>query len=222
MSGSDFCKLASDPMGYQQFLDMNRVMVRSAMAFRLADYARCNTLTDVEAQFIDFALRNRNRSDSQYFQDLFVAFCLGERRTGFFIEFGGADGLTHSNSLMLETEYGWRGILLEPNPFEYGLLKRNRPDAVTLEVAVKCGDADTVELVICGQLSSISGFEDHDGHGHIRKLSTVNTLGSMRRIGRSHSLCLLRIDHSTICQSTRKAVRFQYCRDSPLTAGLSC
>lgn len=37
------------------------------------------------------------------------------RRDGFFIECGAADGHSHSNTLFLETERNWTGLLIEAN-----------------------------------------------------------------------------------------------------------
>ena len=37
-------------------------------------------------------------------------------KTGFFIEAGACDGKTISNSLHFEMQYGWTGLLVEPNP----------------------------------------------------------------------------------------------------------
>ncbi|XP_068246343.1 protein Star-like [Palaemon carinicauda] len=46
---------------------------------------------------------------------------------GFFIEAGALDGQYLSNTLHLEKEYGWTGLLVEPNPSSYNeLLKKNR------------------------------------------------------------------------------------------------
>jgi len=53
-------------------------------------------------------------SNSELDQE-FVAFLLAGE-TGFFVEFGAMDGIEASNTLILETHYGWRGILAEPNP----------------------------------------------------------------------------------------------------------
>lgn len=46
---------------------------------------------------------------------------------GFFIESGAADGESFSNSLFLERDMNWTGLLIEPEPKSYGdLAKRNR------------------------------------------------------------------------------------------------
>jgi FkbM family methyltransferase len=59
-------------------------------------------------------------------QDRFVLGVLGELRNGFFLDSGASDGVRGSNSELLEREYGWRGICVEPNRKLYEKLVRNR------------------------------------------------------------------------------------------------
>ena len=59
--------------------------------------------------------------DGQYDQVPFIEKVLGLDQSkkdypGFYIEAGAADGKTISNSLYFELEYGWTGLLVEPNP----------------------------------------------------------------------------------------------------------
>ncbi|KAK4319210.1 hypothetical protein Pmani_009837 [Petrolisthes manimaculis] len=52
---------------------------------------------------------------------------LAKRAPGFFVEAGALDGEYLSNTLHLEKVYGWRGLLVEPNPVAYKhLLQKNR------------------------------------------------------------------------------------------------
>jgi FkbM family methyltransferase len=48
-------------------------------------------------------------------QDSFVVEVLGGMRGGFFLDSGASDGVNGSNTLLLESEFGWRGICVEPN-----------------------------------------------------------------------------------------------------------
>ena len=54
-------------------------------------------------------------SYSQFGQDLFVLSKLNNKHNGFFVEAGAYDGVESSNTYLLEKEYGWKGILCEPN-----------------------------------------------------------------------------------------------------------
>lgn len=51
---------------------------------------------------------------------------------GTFIELGGNDGLQFSNTLMLERELGWRGVLIEGIPELAAEAVRNRPAATVI------------------------------------------------------------------------------------------
>lgn len=48
-------------------------------------------------------------------QDLFVLEALSGLRGGFFLDSGASDGVRGSNTLLLESVYGWRGLCIEPN-----------------------------------------------------------------------------------------------------------
>ncbi|MEM9101737.1 MAG: FkbM family methyltransferase, partial [Pseudomonadota bacterium] len=77
-------------------------------------------------QFFQFALNRAHLSQSQIMQDLWVLFELSEKRGGYFVEFGATNGVTMSNSHSLEKQFGWTGILAEPNPAFHARLERER------------------------------------------------------------------------------------------------
>jgi hypothetical protein len=64
---------------------------------------------------------------SQYGQDLFVLEVLGGLRGGFFLDSGAADGVSGSNTLLLESSFCWTGICIEPNRALFKALAKNRP-----------------------------------------------------------------------------------------------
>lgn len=66
------------------------------------------------------------QSHSQVFQDLWVLYELGMPKTGYFVEFGAANGMTMSNSFMMERRLGWQGIISEPNPGFHDSIARAR------------------------------------------------------------------------------------------------
>ena len=49
------------------------------------------------------------------------------RETGFFVEIGGFNGETFSNSLLFEQCLGWQGLLMDAHPTSYLASRRNRP-----------------------------------------------------------------------------------------------
>jgi len=81
-------------------------------------------------RFLKFCQANLARSHGQFLQDLWVAYELRGLRDGFFVEFGAADGVHASNSLLLEQDLGWRGILAEPARVWRDDLARNRRCAI--------------------------------------------------------------------------------------------
>jgi len=48
------------------------------------------------------------------------------KRNGFFLDLAAADGITHSNTYVLEKIFGWSGICVEPNPLFLQRLVKTR------------------------------------------------------------------------------------------------
>jgi len=88
-----------------------------------------NQYDEIFVKFYSYILANSRSSKAQLFQDLFVLFMLNEKRGGTFLEFGATDGVELSNSFLLESKYGWRGVLAEPSPQWHKKLKENRPNS---------------------------------------------------------------------------------------------
>lgn len=66
----------------------------------------------------------KTRSMSQLGQDLWVLEQTNYKRGGYFVEFGATDGVMLSNTWLLEEEFGWTGLLAEPNPKFFAKLKK--------------------------------------------------------------------------------------------------
>jgi FkbM family methyltransferase len=109
-------------------------------------------------------------SYSQIRQDLFVLFCLG-RKPGYFVEFGACDGIYLSNTFLLETYYGWNGLLVEPSKYYNKILKTKRTAEIDdLCVADKTGK--TVSFLEIPGLQGLSGIEEYayfDAHTETRR-----------------------------------------------------
>lgn len=101
-------------------------------------------------------------SYSQYGQDQWVIQALGHKRGGFFLEIGAGDGLWISNTLKLEREFGWTGILVEPTR-AYDRLVVNRPNSTCVNECIASGQKEVtlVEVFDKGQAGIDPAAEDN-------------------------------------------------------------
>ena len=98
-------------------------------------------------------IRNFQKSWSEYGQDYYVDRLLKQKRRGFFVELGAHDGESMSNTLFLEKERDWNGILIEGNPIVYEkLLKKNRK-CYSINCCVS-NDMNAMEFTLADHLSS--------------------------------------------------------------------
>lgn len=65
-------------------------------------------------------------TESQFYQDIFCQLLNNGKENGFFVEFGACDGLLINNTWILETKFGWNGILAEPSRYWSEKVKNNR------------------------------------------------------------------------------------------------
>ena len=78
-------------------------------------------------QMITRVLLPRSASLSQAGQDEWVfGEVFNEMGSGFFLDIGAHDGVTISNTFLLEWRYGWRGICVEANPQSFRKLTQAR------------------------------------------------------------------------------------------------
>jgi FkbM family methyltransferase len=129
-----------------------------------------------ECRFLAYVFLNRHESRSQILQDLWVRYELGEKREGFFVEFGASNGVVNSNTWLLEKKYGWKGILAEPNPVWHSMLTANRDSAIDH----RCVDSSTGKIVAFlttdasdPELSSIAEFAGGDHFAEVRARGTA-------------------------------------------------
>lgn len=54
-----------------------------------------------------------DRNYAQVYQDLFILSMLDGKRNGTFLEIGGADAWSGSNTVLLEKSFGWKGVTIE-------------------------------------------------------------------------------------------------------------
>lgn len=112
------------------------------------------------------------KTAAQLRQDIIVAATTGFRRGGYFVEFGATDGVYLSNTLLLERELGWTGILAEPARSWHERLRRERHAQIdTRCVFSKTGQHVTFREVASDHaLSTIVDFTSSDLH-HVARMA---------------------------------------------------
>lgn len=116
----------------------------------------------------------RVKSQSQLGQDLWVLIGSSFKRGGTFMEIGAADGKSFSNTFLLEKEFGWKGVIVEPAQIWHQDLKKNRD----CEIDTRCCTSESgVEVDFLetpsAMLSTIERFKDSDTHAHERKKGSL-------------------------------------------------
>jgi hypothetical protein len=92
-------------------------------------------------------------SNSQAHQESFVLEVLGFKKNGTYIEIGGYDGFSLSNTSLLETKYGWTGFAVEIDKKcsrRYNRKRRNKcitADAVTFDYAKEIENLGLPEVI---------------------------------------------------------------------------
>ena len=119
-----------------------------------------NELLKKKVKNIESLVKN---SKSQLGQDLFVVGTLDAKKSGYFVEFGATDGLSLSNTFLLENEFEWTGILAEPAKNWHAELELNRKCKIDFR-CVSNQSNTTLKFIESefGELSTIKGFEGFD------------------------------------------------------------
>jgi FkbM family methyltransferase len=97
-------------------------------------------------------------SISQLGQDINVLKFYKYKHNGFFIEIGASDGIILSNTYLLEKEYNWKGICVEPIPSNFEKLVKNRPQSICSSNAVYNTSGKIVEFDIANTFDLLSGI----------------------------------------------------------------
>jgi FkbM family methyltransferase len=106
------------------------------------------------------------KSYAQLYQDLWVLSETGRKRGGFFIEIGAFDGVTLSNSYLLEKKFGWTGILVEPNPVLAARIRRSRR-ATLCTLPVDGASGKDVTMMFVSDFPELSSMQENAAKDHL-------------------------------------------------------
>lgn len=123
------------------------------------------------------------KSKAQLRQDIFVLSELNFKKNGFFVEFGATNGVHLSNTYLLEVEFGWNGILVEPAIHWHQDLEKNRKAIIDKRCVWKeTGHSLIFNETDSTELSTIDTFSTDDIHAQARahgKKYSVDTVSLM-------------------------------------------
>jgi FkbM family methyltransferase len=76
------------------------------------------------------------RSYSQFGEDVAAVRYFQKKRGGIYVDIGAYDGIHLSSTAMLELQYGWHGVLVEPIRTAYDRMVESRPGSTCIHGAV--------------------------------------------------------------------------------------
>lgn len=114
--------------------------------------------TDSKQAFLHFAMALYRLSKAQLFQDLWVLWETKLKRGGYFVEFGATDGVTLSNSYVLEKHFEWGGLLAEPFTYWHSSLERNRTARIDRRCVWK-RSGEMIEFLATDAMPELAGIE---------------------------------------------------------------
>jgi FkbM family methyltransferase len=97
---------------------------------------------------------------SQCQEDLFLnENFFKNKRDGVYIELGALDGVLYSNTKFFQDTLNWTGILIEPHPNKFELLKNNRPNNFLFNNLVSCHEEPLPFRYFVDGHAAVSGVE---------------------------------------------------------------
>ncbi len=127
-----------------------------------ADKSRARGALNLHLHEVRRAMNPDYRYSSQAGQDAVIDRIFKGKRGGTFVDIGGYDGVTGSNTFFLELFRNWTGILVEPVPAQLEKARRvRRCSCIGVAVAAQNGDAEFIEISEgYTQMSGLSGTYD--------------------------------------------------------------
>lgn len=185
---------------FQSILDIRRSIDESANDINNLTADESPHYKD-QVRFLTFAARRAPLSSAQLLQDLWVLFELQEKRGGYFVEIGGCDGSSLSNTILLERIFGWRGAIAEPARIWQESLRANRTCFLTDKFIythdgseVLFNQTPEAELSTLDTLSSADRYAGRRQDGERYEVETVTLLSLLRAAGAPKQIDYVSID----------------------------
>ena len=93
--------------------------------------------------------------EDQYLNDNYFK----DKKNGKYIELGAMDGDMYSNTKYYEIQHNWSGILIEPHPIKFQVLKENRPNNFLFNDLISCHTTELKYRYFVEDYCAVSGVE---------------------------------------------------------------
>lgn len=134
-----------------------------------------NAVFEKDEELLKLFMRYGENQRAQLLQDLaYLKFFKPSGPDGFFVEVGAGDGVHVSNTYFFEKEFGWHGLLVEPNPAFHASIRKHRTAHLETRAAFSSA-ADAAPFLAHGELSHLGGSNRPDGHVHAGQEIDVST-----------------------------------------------
>jgi len=105
---------------------------------------------------------------SQSEEDIFLnTHFFKDKKKGIYVELGALDGKLYSNTKFFEDRLGWSGILIEPHPEKFKLLRKNRPRNFLFNELVSCHKEPLPFRYFIDNHAAVSGVESTLSRHHM-------------------------------------------------------
>lgn len=143
---------------------------RNGFLFEFLEHVSCSEET----------LANIKYSKSQLYQDIFALEQLKWKRNGYFVEFGATDGVSLSNTYLMEKKYGWSGLLAEPGRNWHTQLEINRNCKIS-KACIWNKSEESVQFIESEfpEFSTIGRYKNYDGLQSSRKSKSIYTVNTV-------------------------------------------
>jgi FkbM family methyltransferase len=94
--------------------------------------------------------------EDKFLNDIFFK----NKKNGNYIELGALDGVLYSNTKYFDDTLNWSGILIEPHPEKFKLLKKNRPNNFLFNDLVSCHKEPLKFRYFVDSHAAVSGVEN--------------------------------------------------------------
>lgn len=158
---------------YQRHLDLVKLNDKYLVLNKWTNYRKNSEIT-----LENFIISNTYQLPkySQLQQDLVAEYIasVNQKQERFFVEFGASDGITYSNTFLLEKFFGWKGLLAEPGKKWHDQLLENRTSTIEKR-CVWSHSGHSLEFAESreGEYSTIKEFMSSDLHENQRLKSKI-------------------------------------------------